>query len=113
MAVCNFATGPQQHVPRQTMAPMLPRLRVGLPNSLVSQLVARRVSEGARRASHDCRRIALGYLGVVAEFARIPTATVIGTLASSATPIATPSTPSTFRPLRPSSRSHLEQRLGL
>src|SRR5579859_2917682 len=44
------------------MAPRFPRLRVGLPNSLVSVLVARRVSEGGRRASHDCRRIAHGHL---------------------------------------------------
>src|SRR6516165_933271 len=58
----NSATGPQQHVPPQAMAPMFPRLRFGLPNSLVSEVVARSVSEWARRASHDCRRIAHGYL---------------------------------------------------
>src|SRR6266436_3964806 len=62
MTVRNSATGPQQHVASQAMSPMFPRLRFGLPNSLVSEVVARRVSEGARRASHDCRRIAHGYL---------------------------------------------------
>src|SRR6266446_4198251 len=66
MKVRNSATGPQQHVASQAMAPMFPRLRFGLPNSLVSVVVARRVSEGARRASHDCRRTAHGYLAELA-----------------------------------------------
>src|SRR5579859_6393186 len=45
---------------------MFPRLRVGLPNSLLSELVARRVSEGARRASRDCRRIPHAHLAAAA-----------------------------------------------
>src|SRR5579859_4954210 len=64
MTARDSATGPQQHVPPQAMAPMFPRLRFELPNSLVSELVAQRVSEGARRASLASRRITHGDLAV-------------------------------------------------